>query len=61
MRRLLACAFLGPLTGPLVLGLSGCVRARRWPMAAVYAAGIIETIVGLPILARALFLGAHHG
>jgi hypothetical protein len=44
---------LGPLTGPLVLGFLACVRARRPYMAGVYALGIVEVVVGLPLVLKA--------
>jgi hypothetical protein len=47
-----ACAVMGPLTGPLALGLVSCVRAKRPWMASVYALGIVEVIVGLPLLLK---------
>jgi hypothetical protein len=48
-----ACMALGPLTGPLALGLVSCIKARRPWMASVYALGIVEVIVGLPLLLKA--------
>lgn len=41
----------GPITGPLLLGFIGAIRDRRYAMAAVYALGIEEVILGLPKLA----------
>jgi hypothetical protein len=48
-----ACLALGPLTGPLALGLVACIRARRPWMASVYALGIAEVVVGLPLILKA--------
>lgn len=47
------CVVMGPLTGPLTLGLVSCVRAGRPWMASVYALGIAGVILGLPLLLKA--------
>lgn len=41
--RVIPIILLGPITGPLALGLMGCINARRYVMASVYAAAIIMT------------------
>jgi hypothetical protein len=51
--RVATCAVLGPLTGPLALGLASCIRARRPWMASVYVLGIVEVVVGLPLILKA--------
>lgn len=51
--KVATCVALGPLTGPLALGLVSCVRAKRPWMASVYALGIVEVVVGLPLLLKA--------
>lgn len=63
MRRMLPFLLLGPLTGPLAAGLLFAVKAGRIGMAAVYALGVIEVVLGLPaLLSRELaFLAAHVG
>jgi hypothetical protein len=51
--KIATCAVLGPLTGPLALGLASCIRARRPWMASIYAMGIVEVVIGLPLLLKA--------
>ena len=43
--RLLLCFSLGPITGPLVIGLTRSIRERRHVMAGVYGLAILETWV----------------
>lgn len=57
---LLPLLALGPLTGPLTMGVARYARRRRWGMAAVCALGLAEVWLGLPaILAGELGILAH--
>jgi hypothetical protein len=48
--RFAGFAALGPITGPLACGFFRCLRARRSGMAMVYALGIAETYLALPMI-----------
>ena len=51
---------LGPLTGPLALGLFHSVKQGRHWMGGVYALGIVEVVFGLPaVLTKELWVLAH--
>ena len=51
---------LGPLTGPLTAGLFNSLKTGRHFMGGVYALGIIEVFLGLPmLLARELSYLSH--
>jgi hypothetical protein len=54
LKRLLPYLVLGPVSGPLMAGLVGCVRDRRPWMAAVYAVALVEFFVLLPVWAARL-------
>jgi len=63
MKPFLLSLALGPLTGPLALGLVVCLKGQRFFMAGVYALGLVEVWVGLPSLLRQelMYLSSHFG
>jgi hypothetical protein len=53
-RRLAPYLLLGPVSGPLVAGIVFSLRAHRPVMAAIYAVGLLEFVILLPLLAAQL-------
>jgi len=54
-------AALGPITGPLAYYLVKRLRERRWALAAVYGAAIVETwgLLGMVAGAALLAMSGH--
>jgi hypothetical protein len=60
LMRVAPFLILGPLTGPLAVGLLSSLKKGRLVMGGAYALGIIEVALGLPaILLRELSFLAH--